>query len=611
MNDFVARASCPSFFARTSRPRASHPRRGVVLPIVLVLIGLLAVTMAGFLFFVRAETSGMLAVRDGQQCRLAAESGLEEAVAYLRASPHDPTVWYDVPQKFRHALVAAETYTRENDPVRKLGSRKEMMDGADAITPAWRYSLVAPNYSGPTGTMRYGLTPESAKLNLNTATDEQITNLLVPLLTELRVENAAEYVAALLDWRDSDDEVRDGGAEKEYYNGLTPAYSPKNGPLDTVEELMLIKGFSAAVLWGEDTNRNGILDTNEDDGAASFPEYDNADGVLNNGLAPFLTTFSREPDTALDNKPRISLLADAATIGAQIAANIPEGELSEATIGWLLGLKNGGFNFGQLRSPAELYRPPGVTYGSAPPEGEPAGESGGAGEKGGSGGKSGTNQNRDFGSDGAKQTPPKDESAGDDTPSQEDLLRQTIEQLTQGRPPRGTGPQGGDPASQPSGGADLSPLDGSPVALEELPALLDRFTTRTATPQGIPGLFNINAAPARVLMLIPGMTPDLAASIEATRRQLDAKTLRTTAWPLTTGLVDVETFYGIAPYITTKAYQYHVEALGYADHAKISRRYEWVIEMIGPLAQIRYYRDLTALGPAWPIDDDGAIAIQR
>ena len=45
---------------------------------------------------------------------------------------------------------------------------------------------------------------------------------------------------AILDWIDEDDEPREYGAEWDYYAQLQPPYKPKNGPLDTVEELLLV-----------------------------------------------------------------------------------------------------------------------------------------------------------------------------------------------------------------------------------------------------------------------------------------------------------------------------------------------------------------------------------
>jgi len=149
-------------------------------------------------------------------------------------------------------------------------------------------------------------------------------------------------------------------------------------------------------------------------------------------------------------------------------------------------------------------------------------------------------------------------------------------------------------------------LAASPVTLADMPYIMDRLSVRPPQQANAPieGLINVNTAPLRVLMTIPGMTADAAAAIVAGRSEVDPEALRTPAWPLVAGLVDAATFRQIAPYLTTKAYQFHVEVIGYADHRKVMRRLEWVIEMIGPLAQIKYHRDLTRLGPAWPIDDE-------
>ena len=108
-------------------------------------------------------------------------------------------------------------------------------------------------------------------------------------------------------------------------------------------------------------------------------------------------------------------------------------------------------------------------------------------------------------------------------------------------------------------------------------------------------------------MAIPGMTEEAAAAIVVGRRQVDAELLRTPAWLVITETLDVATFKQIAPYLTTKSYQFHVEVVGYADHLKMAKRLEWVIEMVGPLAQIKYHRDLTRLGVAWPLDDETVI----
>jgi len=51
----------------------------------------------------------------------------------------------------------------------------------------------------------------------------------------------------LLDWLDGDDFPEPRGAEKSHYLGLTPPYSPRNGPLFTLGELGRVEGFTSAV----------------------------------------------------------------------------------------------------------------------------------------------------------------------------------------------------------------------------------------------------------------------------------------------------------------------------------------------------------------------------
>ncbi|MCI5122118.1 MAG: hypothetical protein D3908_13195, partial [Candidatus Electrothrix sp. AUS4] len=54
---------------------------------------------------------------------------------------------------------------------------------------------------------------------------------------------------SLADWLDSDDEERENGAEKGYYSGLDPSYIPSNGPLQLIEDLVLVKGWDQKTLY--------------------------------------------------------------------------------------------------------------------------------------------------------------------------------------------------------------------------------------------------------------------------------------------------------------------------------------------------------------------------
>lgn len=121
-----------------------------------------------------------------------------------------------------------------------------------------------------TGGFLVRITDEAGKLPLGKANESMLT-----ALPGVR----AEVAAAILDWIDSDDDVRSGGAESREYADY--AYKPRNGRPPTVAELGLVMGVTPDLLWGEDTNGNASLDAGEDT---------NGDGVLAAGLVDWVTT---------------------------------------------------------------------------------------------------------------------------------------------------------------------------------------------------------------------------------------------------------------------------------------------------------------------------------
>ncbi|MCD8534020.1 MAG: type II secretion system protein GspK [Verrucomicrobia bacterium] len=132
----------------------------------------------------------------------------------------------------------------------------------------------------------FGPIDEASKININTAPIEVLQSL--PMITQ-------EFAAALIDWRDEDDDVTENGAESSMYSMMANSYSIKNAPFETVDELRLVFGATTEMLYGEDTNQNGILDPNENDGDLT-PPADNGDGVLDFGLIEYVTVYASEPD---------------------------------------------------------------------------------------------------------------------------------------------------------------------------------------------------------------------------------------------------------------------------------------------------------------------------
>jgi competence ComEA-like helix-hairpin-helix protein len=105
---------------------------------------------------------------------------------------------------------------------------------------------------------------------VNSASQEQLEKLdkLTP-----------DIAAAIIDWRDADNQVTPGGAEADYYNSLQPPYQPRNGPFQTVRELLMVKGISSELLLGKDLQANGMLESGEnlDEGTQAESLVDSSD----------------------------------------------------------------------------------------------------------------------------------------------------------------------------------------------------------------------------------------------------------------------------------------------------------------------------------------------
>ena len=100
------------------------------------------------------------------------------------------------------------------------------------------------------GFVKVHVEDETAKININVMGDEKADPKIYDALSRAisilfeRAELDMEILNAIFDWIDPDDE---GEAEVYYYGSLNPPYECKNGPLDTLSELLMIKGVTDEV----------------------------------------------------------------------------------------------------------------------------------------------------------------------------------------------------------------------------------------------------------------------------------------------------------------------------------------------------------------------------
>jgi general secretion pathway protein K len=82
---------------------------------------------------------------------------------------------------------------------------------------------------------------------------------------------AVGIIDSLVDWIDKDDRESDFGAEDSYYRSLEHPYGCKNGPVSSMEELLLVKGITPDILYG----------TKEHKGLAQYLTVYGNDGKIN------------------------------------------------------------------------------------------------------------------------------------------------------------------------------------------------------------------------------------------------------------------------------------------------------------------------------------------
>ena len=561
-----------------------YVQRAVILPVVLMVLVLLALLGAMFSLRINADFASTQAMSLKLQTRLAAEAGVERVKLLLQDARFDMEQWYHNPELLHRIIV----WTPDgNESV--WGSNEEF----DEPSMTFRFSIVADDPADDEDHIRIGITDEASKLNLNTAKRRQLMILVRASIGGDPEFDAVKIVDAIIDWRDGNSEPsgEEPDTEGAYYLRLPHAYRIKNGRFDTVEELLLVKGVTGRVLYGEDFDRNGLLTPNEDDGDESFPP-DNQDGVLNRGIYPYLTVHSAERIVSNENRRRVYLLGDAEALRSELEEAFPD---EPSVVDFIISVtrQSSGRTGGRGSNNADNAAGGAGLKNSQGADGDDRAES------------DDTDENQSDGGDGVAGA-----ASGDDVDDGPDIGD------------RGDGETNDEPDQQGpilsvasllrdrrsgSTGSGQNPNTGiliSPLTVAHLPALLDRTTLAPAEQQVVTGLINVNTAPPIVLRCVDGLNMEQVEAIVAARSRVSSEDKRTTAWLLEREVVDLATFERIDSQITARAQQFTIESLGYADHVGIVTRLQVVVDLLGPIAQTIYYRDLSYLGSHYPIREE-------
>ena len=426
-----------------------------------------------------------------------------------------------------------------------------------------RFSL--PNVANKGGqfSTTYGASDESGKINVNALILSDPTGQILHNALMLLPNMTEEIADAIVDWVDADDTPRAAGAESGEYT----SYRPKNGPINTLDELLLVRGMTVALLYGSDRNRNGIADASEAGG-----------GDFSRGWSEYLTCYGREPNIDSTGTKRIDLTgATLSDIYEQLLPAVPQ-ELADYILAYRMftATAAGAGSTGTTTTTATVVATSGggstVTVRST------------------AGGGTTTPQT-------LTATPEQVTGAvqlalttglGTSKRKPKTVFDFVNTQITLPKTP-------GQPANAPTF-VYPSPLNNPEKLKQYLPLLLDKTTTTVGT-ELVPRI-NINTAPREVLMAIPGMTDEMADNIVAGRTGLDPADPATTtgAWLVTTLNMPTTTFNAMSKYVTGRTQMYRVQSLGYSANGGPTARVEAVFDTNQGKPRIVYFRDLTELG---------------
>ncbi len=265
-------------------------RSGSLLLVVLVTVAVLALSVYAFSSLMLVEQEAALLVTKRVQSKYLVDSGLEYTRLYLarpEAEVFELGGRWDNEEKFRGIPVVRDAE----------GSARQDRTG--------RFTLVAPSLNdGILEGTRYGVVDESSKININALPYWEFYEPTAAMQVLMSLPDMTESIAAaMLDFVDPDDEPREGGFESGHYSSKSPPYNAKNGPLDSLDELLLVEGVTPELLFGLDINRNGILDDVE----ASLGGVSSAEAELELGWANYLTLYSKENNRTSEGLPRINI----------------------------------------------------------------------------------------------------------------------------------------------------------------------------------------------------------------------------------------------------------------------------------------------------------------
>ncbi len=203
----------------------SPPPAGVALIIVMICITVLSILAAGFAYSMKVETKLAMNANSESELNSLGRSGVELARWVLA----------------QQATIAQEPFDALNQ--QWAGGPGSLMTSNSPLTGV---SLNNIQLGG--GHFSVKITDLERKVNINLADQAMLEKAFQ--LIGVDPSESSGIAASILDWIDPDSIEHINGTESDYYVNLDPSYQAKNGPIDDLSELLLVRGVTPDIYWG-------------------------------------------------------------------------------------------------------------------------------------------------------------------------------------------------------------------------------------------------------------------------------------------------------------------------------------------------------------------------
>jgi general secretion pathway protein K len=288
-------------------PRRQHrfqslvDESGMALVLTLLIVTLVAVVVLELNYSMRVEVHASANFRDGVRSYYLAKAGVNVVKELFSR---------DIPEfeELKNTLLAGRTHTipiedgsvavRIIDETGKINVNALILAAgatqpqAGAQTPAGAQSLA--------GAQSPAATQSQQRQRGAQQSDAQAVSPWIQITQDLfqRLGIDPTLVGAIVDWIDTDDiPTGSGGAENNYYRGLDKPYTARNGPMETIAELRLIRGFTDEILRKLGARRvGGIVDPATNLYLTALPQPQGGGWRVNLNTAPpaLLMSLTRE-----------------------------------------------------------------------------------------------------------------------------------------------------------------------------------------------------------------------------------------------------------------------------------------------------------------------------